>query len=349
MLNRLLENPLLAPSDVEPTRDDLHVLCTLNPGTARYENETILLVRVGERVTQQAGYVSYIYFDEDSQDLKVGHYSRKDPKLSCPDGRLYHYDGKMVLTSMSHLRVARSSDGINFKFDDQPAIYPANAYEAYGCEDPRITKLGDTFYITYTAVSGRGVTVALVSTKDFITFRRHGIIFPPYQKDVVIFPEKIQGKFVCRHRPYKSEFNQACIWTAYSPDLFSWGFHDLTLSPRADTWDSERVGCGGVPIKTEQGWLEIYHASDNSGKYHLGAMLSDLEEPHKVIARGDTPVFEPQAEYELDGIYGNCVFTNGLIAEPDGELKIYYGAADRICACALTTIDEMIAAALNKI
>ena len=348
MLKRLKENPLITPDDLKPTRGDLNILCTLNPGVVKFRDEIILLVRVGEQVTQQPGSVSYIYFDEEIGDLKVGHYAKDDPKLSCPDGRGYYYDGRMVLSSMSHLRVARSKDGVHFKFDAEPAIFPANAYEAFGCEDPRITQLGDVFYITYTAVSSRGVTVALASTKDFQHYERHGIIFPPYQKDVVIFPEKIGGKYFCRHRPYKSEFNSACIWTASSPDLFCWGHHGITLSPRPEMWDSERVGCGGLPIKTEKGWLEIYHGSDENGRYHLGAMVSALEDPGRVIARSTVPIFEPKESYELAGVYGNCVFTNGWLVKENGELWIYYGAADLICACAITTVEEMLRAAFEN-
>jgi len=187
--------------------------------------------------------------------------------------------------------------------------------------------------------------VALASTEDFKAFGRHGVIFPPYQKDVVIFPEKISDDYVCRHRPYMSEFNDACIWTAYSPDLFCWGRHEMTLAPRPGSWESGRVGCGGVPIRTEHGWLEIYHGVDNRGRYGLGAMLSDLAHPEIVLARSSKPVLEPQMAYEMKGLYSRCVFSNGLIAEADGTLTVYYGAADTVCAAAVTTIDEMVAAA----
>ena len=91
--------------------------------------------------------------------------------------------------------------------------------------------------------------------------------------------------------------------------------------------------------------MEVFHAADADGKYHLGAMLSDLDEPHRVIARSPEPVFGPQAPYELAGIYGNCVFSNGLTVNDDGGMTVYYGAGDRVCAAATTTVAEMIAAA----
>jgi len=344
-LERLDANPLLSPADVCPTRDGLSVLCTLNPASVRFGDETLLLVRVGEQAPQPDGFVAALYYDAQADDLSVRHIPLDDPELDATDPRKYHYKGRTLLTSMSHLRLARSTDGLHFAFEDTPAIFPKTPYEAYGCEDARITLIDGTYYIAYTAVSPMGVAVAMASTEDFRTYRRCGLIFAPYQKDVCIFPEEVSGRYVCRHRPYKSEFNDACIWTAWSPDLFSWGRHEMTVAPRPGTWEAGRVGSGAPPIKTPEGWLEIYHAADDEGRYHLGAMLSDLDQPQKVIARSTSPVFEPQADYELEGVYGNCVFSNGLVVGDDGKLTVYYGAADRICAAAVTTIDEMIAAA----
>ena len=344
-LNRLDANPLLTPADVEPTRDDLEVLCTLNPAAVRFGEEILLLVRVGEAVRDTEDEVRALYYDCDADDVKVRSIRRDHPDLEIKDGRGYFLRGHMLLTSLSHLRVARSSDGVNFTFDDAPAIFPSTPYESYGCEDGRITFIDGKYFITYTAVSDRGVTVGLASTEDFRTFEKHGVIFPPYQKDVCIFPERVRGMYVARHRPYKSEFNPASIWTAYSPDLYSWGRHEMTLAPTPGTWEGERVGAGAPPIKTPEGWLEIYHAADEEGKYHLGSMLSDLEYPERVITRSSAPIFAAERDYEVTGIYANCVFSNGLIASDDGALTVYYGAGDRICAAAVTTIDEMIRAA----
>jgi len=344
-LRRLDENPLLTPADVQPTRDDLKVLCTLNPAAVRLGDERLLLVRVGESPPQEPGYVAYLQYDAEVGRVRVERIARDDPELDTTDPRGYLYSGRMLLTSMSHLRVARSSDGAHFTFDPAPAIIPTTPYEAYGCEDARITFIDGLYRITYTAVSDRGVTVAMASTRDFKKFEKHGVIFPPYQKDVCIFPEKVRGMYVCRHRPFKSEFNPASIWTAYSPDLLCWGRHEMTLAPRPGTWEAGRVGCGAAPLRTPEGWLEIYHAADSSGRYQLGSMLSELDRPEHVVARSSRPVFRPEAPYEHVGVYANCVFSNGLLAEDDGTLTVYYGAADRICAAAVTTVEEMIAAA----
>jgi beta-1,2-mannobiose phosphorylase / 1,2-beta-oligomannan phosphorylase len=348
MLRRIDANPILTPADLSATRPDLEVMCTLNPAAIRFGGQTLLLVRVGERAQPEPGKVAYVRFNPEQGQAVVEQISLDHPDLDTDDPRGYYLQGKMLLTSMSHLRIARSDDGVHFTFDAEPAIYPSTPYEAYGCEDPRITCIDGRYYITYTAVSDRGVTVALASTSDFTTFDRHGIIFPPYQKDVVLFPQRIGGMYVARHRPYMNEFNDASIWTAFSPDLHCWGHHSMTLAPTPETWESGRVGAGGVPIGTEAGWLELYHAADSTGRYALGAMLSDLDHPERIITRSREPIFTPQADYETRGVYGNCVFTNGMVADETGRVVVYYGAADLICAAAETTLDEMIAAARNE-
>ena len=344
-LKRLDANPLLTPADVAPTRDGLEVLCTFNPGAVRFGAEILLMVRVAQRPIPEAGWVAYLQFNASSGRVETKRISEDDPGLGIRDARTFQYRRRTLLSSMSHLRIARSKDGVNFNFDDRPAIFPATAYEAYGCEDARITHIDGRYYITYTAVSDRGVTVAMASTEDFISYERHGVIFPPFQKDVAIFPERVGGLYVCRHRPHYSAFNPASIWTACSPDLICWGHHEMTLAPVAGTWRSGRVGCGAAPIRTDAGWLEVFHAADEDGRYHLGAMLSDLDEPHRVISSSSRPVLAPEAPYERAGVYGNCVFSNGLIVDEDGRVTIYYGAADRVCAAAVTSVAEMVAAA----
>ena len=344
-MKRLDANPLLRPEDVKPTRPDLEVMCTLNPAAVRFGHEVLLLVRVGEKAADEAGYVVCLYYDAAEGEVKRRRIRRDDAELDVSDPRGAFYRGRMLLSSMSHLRVARSGDGADFRFDAAPAIFPSTPYESYGCEDARITFIEGQYYVAYTAVSDRGVTVALARTADFRSFEKLGVIFPPYQKDVCIFPRKVGGMYVCRHRPFRSEFNPASIWTAYSPDLLSWGRHEMTLAPSPGTWQSNRVGAGAPPIRTEEGWLEIYHACDDAGLYGLGAKLSDLDRPLRVLTTSSRPVLQPTAPYEVAGVYGHCVFSNGLIADDDGTLTVYYGAADRVCAAAVTTVDEMIAAA----
>ena len=347
-MKRLEANPLLSPADVKPTRADLEVVCTMNPAAVRFGGEVLLLVRVAEKAPDESDAVTLLVYDADAGELKTLRIPRGAKDLDTSDPRKIRYRGRALLTTLSHLRLARSTDGVHFTFDEKPAIFPASPYEAYGCEDARITPLDGRYYITYTAVSDRGVAVAMASTDDFRQFQRHGLIFPPYQKDVCLFPAKLPAGYVCRHRPYKSRFNEACIWTAYSPDLLSWGRHEMTLAPAPGTWQGGRVGAGAPPVLTEAGWLEIYHAAGAEGSYALGAMLSDAEHPERLISHSSRPVLQPEADYELKGMFNNVVFSNGMIVDDDGTMTVYYGAADTICAAAVTTVDEMLAAAMNK-
>ncbi len=345
-VERLDANPLIAPADVAPTRDDVTVLCTLNPGAIRFGDEVLLLVRVGEAAREEPGVVGTVVYDHHVGEVVLRRYRRDDPDLVTRDGRGFIWRGKRLLTSMSHLRIARSRDMTNWTIDPAPAIFPTTEWEAYGCEDARITPMEGRYYITYTAVSHLGVNTMLAVTDDFVTFEKLGIICHTHNKDVVLLPEKVDGRYVCRHRPYKTEFNDACIWTAYSPDLRHWGDHTILHRPTPGTHEGERVGAGATPVKTDAGWLEIYHAADENGQYTLSAMLTELDRPHRVIGTSKAPVLVPAAPYELHGVFGECVFSNGLVAEEDGRLLIFYGAADTICAAAVTTVDEMVAAAL---
>ena len=245
-MRRHPNNPLLTPAGLAPTRDDLEVMCTLNPAAVRVGQETLLLVRVGERARQvESGYIASVQFDPAGGQTRIVRIRMDDPDLKAEDTRVMRYRGKYVLTSMSHLRLARSRDGgKTFAFDPHPAIFPATPYETYGCEDPRITFINGQYFITYTAVSPRGVVVAMAMTEDFASFQRAGIIFPPFQKDVCIFPEKVRGMYVARHRPWRSEFNDPSIWTAYSHDLHCWGHHELTAGARAEHVGVGSGGCG---------------------------------------------------------------------------------------------------------
>ena len=117
----------------------------------------------------------------------------------------------------------------------------------------------------------------------------------------------------------------------------------LPRTTREGMWDSWRIGGGAVPIRTERGWLEIYHGADHTQRYCLGTMLADLEHPEKVTARSSQPILSAEAPYEREGFFGNAVFTCGAVAEPDGRVMIYYGAADARVAGVETTIDDLLA------
>ncbi len=344
-IERCQGNPLITPADVTPSRPDVEVYCTINPGAVWFDEQAVLLVRVGERPRDEPGSTAALVYDPLSGGTGVRRYADDDPQLEPLDGRTFNYRGQRLLTSLSHLRIARSRDLVHWAVDPAPAIQPTTAWEAFGCEDARITALGGRYYVAYTAVSDLGVNVMLAVTDDFARFEKLGIVMPTYNKDVCVFPDQVRGRYVCRHRPFKTEFNQACIWTAWSPDLLHWGDHSVLHRPIPNTWQAGRVGAGAPPIRTDSGWLEMYHAADEKGRYGLGAMLTELEHPERLVGFSAEPVFRPEAPYEQAGVYDQCVFSNGLLAHEDGRLTIFYGAADTITAAAETTVAEMVAAA----
>jgi predicted GH43/DUF377 family glycosyl hydrolase len=325
---RAPENPIVRPEDVKPSRDDFEVIGAFNAGVTRLRDEVILLLRVAEKpAAGGADMVLSPIYDVDAGEIIIRPFARDDPKNDFSDPRLIIRPKETYLTSISHLRLARSTDGIRFRIADTPALGPANEYETFGIEDPRITSIDSMFYIDYVGVSPLGVTTCLASTRDFQTFERHGVIFHPDNKDVVIFPARIAGRYHALHRPHSSLFLRNDVWLAESPDLLCWGHHRHLLGTRDGWWDELRIGAGAVPVRIDEGWLEIYHGADRNNRYCLGAVLLDAEQPWKVLARSDRPLFEPQTDYERTGFFGNVVFTCGLLLEDD-RLKLYYGAAD---------------------
>jgi predicted GH43/DUF377 family glycosyl hydrolase len=243
---------------------------------------------------------------------------------------------------MSHIRLARSRNGVNFTVDENPFLFPCNESEAFGVEDARVTKIDDTYYINYTVVSGDGYATALAATKDFINIERKGIIFPPQNKDVSIFPEKVNGKYCALHRPDNKGFGLPSIWYSDSPDLIHWGNHQCLARPRDIIWEEMKIGGGAAPLKTPAGWLEIYHGKGRDEIYSLFLLLLDLNDPSKVLKRGTEPILFPQETYETDGFFSKVVFSNGIITRDDGQVLIYYGACDETVCLAETTLDELL-------
>ncbi|RZK73066.1 MAG: glycosidase [Pedobacter sp.] len=341
LAQRFPENPLLMPKDLIPSDPDLQIICLLNPGVFRFEDKIWILVRVAESVQKEEGWVAIPTLNDNGK-LETIKVPLNDPELITTDVRVYNYQGLDYLTTVSHLRLLSSTDGINFKEDQEyPSIFGKGRLERFGVEDCRVSKIEDVFYLTYTAVSDNGVGVGLQTTTDWKTFERHGMIFPPHNKDVAFFEEKINGKYYALHRPSSKDIGGNYIWLAESPDGLHWGNHKCLLKTRAGMWDSARVGGGAAPIKTERGWLEIYHGATTENRYCLGAFLMDLEDPAIVISRSMEPIMVPTERYELSGFFGFVVFTNGHIVNGD-QLTIYYGAADEFVCAAHFSIQEIL-------
>ncbi len=335
-------NPIIGPKGVKASREEFEVIGVFNAGVTRFKDEVILLLRVAERpISRHPNIVLAGIYDVAKGDIVLKEFSKDDRANDFSDPRLIVRPGGTYLTSISHLRLARSKDGIDFEIEEGATVAPASEYESFGIEDARISLIGETYYITYVGVSAFGVTGCLVSTKDFKSFQRHGVILCPENKDVVIFPGRIDGKYYALHRPFSPLFGRQDIWIAESPDLRCWGNHRYLMSPRAGFWDDAKIGASAVPLRIEQGWLEIYHGADRNNRYCLGAVLLDASQPWKVIARAEKPILGPQMDYEIEGFFGNVVFSCGLLREDD-KLRIYYGVADTAVCYAELALGEVI-------
>lgn len=267
-------------------------------------------------------------------------------------------DGTVVLLlriedrqGLSHLRVARSSNGIDgWQIAERPLLepdLPGYPFEEWGCEDARITKTDtNEWLIAYTAYSRYGPSVALAKTTDFETAERQpGIALAPTNKDATVFPEKFGGLWIMLHRPVTG--GQEHIWFACSPhDLDHWGQAGVLLPESGGPWwDGLRIGVGAPPIRTDQGWLLIYHGAKEMGArpiYRLGLALLDLKDPRKVLARASEWIFAPEARYEQQGLLPNVVYTCGSLVRGD-EVWMYYGAADTVIGLATAKLSELLA------
>jgi len=250
------------------------------------------------------------------------------------------------LTQISHLRVARSADGVHFVVDRLPAVAPADSFEEYGCEDPRATLIDGVWHITYVSVGAVGITTSRLTTTDFVSFERRGIMFLPDHKDVALFPGRVRERYVALTRPMPSSFNRVLgIWIAFSDDLVGWGGHRPLALPRPGMWDGVRTGAGTVPFRVPEGWLELYHGVDSSGSYAMGGLLLDAEDPGQVLARSPEPILTPERDYEKAGFYSNTVFSCGHVPLDDrGErIRMYYGAADSCMAAADFEVKDIVA------
>jgi predicted GH43/DUF377 family glycosyl hydrolase len=334
LVSRSERNPILRPQDVKPSQEWLVVESVLNPGAFRFAGKTYLLLRVAERPRQKDDMLSTVILDPSAEKgLRIVEVRKDDPALQHPHDLVYK--GQHYLPTLSHLRLASSDDGVTFHVEDTPTLIGQGTLESFGIEDCRVTEIKGTFYLTYSAASPYGVGVGLISTTDWQHFTRHGMMFVPNNKDCALFPEKIADSYFVLHRPSAQH-----IWIGSSPDLLHWGDHRCIVVTRPGKWDSKRVGAGDSPIRTSQGWLEIYHGVDEQNRYCLGALLFDLKDPTHVLARSAEPIMEPVMPYEKTGFIGNVVFTNGNLVAGD-TLTIYYGAADEVVCAGICSIGKI--------
>ena len=349
MLNRHPNNPIIKPEDLKPLNADFKILGVFNPAAFLYDGKIYLLLRVAEqpikiedkvripKVEQKDGKAIMSYFEVDQED----------PEFEMNDVRKYSYKGMEYLSSLSHFRLASSEDGVHFEIEDKAWLLPDGENENFGVEDARVTKIDKTFYANFTAASSDGYVTSMAKTTDFKSIERMGIIFPPLNKDVAIFPERINGKYYALNRPEVAPFGKASIWIASSPDLVNWGEHRVLLRPDGSIWNQAKIGGGPPPIKTEKGWLVIYHGvglrgDSQSEFYSLSALLLDLHNPQKIIGH-ISPILIPAMDYETDAFVKNVVFSNGAVVNPEtNELLVYYGAGDESIGLASISLQEIL-------
>ena len=327
---------IIDTKSLTPTRPDFEIIGVFNPAVTEYAGKFLMIARVAEKVIQTDPDYFLIPQYSQGNGIHIRKVPKDSPDYDFSDLRLIKNHETTFLTSVSHFRIGHSDDGVNFTFASQDIIFPDNIYEEYGIEDPRIAKIDDTYYVTFTAVSSNGINVRLMRTLDFKKYKRMGNILHCDNKDCVIFPEKINGRYFCLQRPSISQFGKLDIWLAESDNLRDWGNHQVMLQARIDYQESVRVGAGATPFLTDKGWIVIYHSADAKHNYHLTAMLLDKNDPTRVLAKSREPLVIPTETYEKSGFMNNVVFTCGLINKPE-EVWIYYGVCDEnIALCKLS-------------
>jgi len=276
-----------------------------------------------------------------------------------------------------HLNLATSTDGFNFtRFDGNPIMSPTpDNYDSGCCEDPRLVKIGDVYFMTYAyrpfppgqywkkehyvapsvklgeecpnGLKWNMSNTALAISNDLIHWKKLGRITDYNQdnRDVILFPRKINGKFVRFERPVLVGKEYGCdvpsMWINFSDNLMEWPKPKLLITPK-EGWEMSRMGGSTPPIETEDGWLVLYHAVDpNDQLYRVGVMLLDLDDPTKVIARSKGFILEPVEDYEMQGFYNGCVFPTGNVVKDD-TLYVYYGGADRFVNVATCSLKELL-------
>ena len=261
------------------------------------------------------------------------------------------------LTGISHLSVARSANGLDgWVVDAMPLLAPEAdiASEQWGFEDPRVVWIAELerWVITCTSYGPAGPAVYLATTVDFRTIERHGIVRQPEDKNAALLPYRIDGRWVMLHRP-KTEYGGARgeILLSRSEDLVSWSAPEQVMQPRAGAWwDSGRIGIGPPPLRTEHGWLLVYHGVKQTvtgDLYRVGLALLDLDEPTRVLHRLPEWILGPLAAYERVGDVPNVVFPCGLVHDAKtGEIRLYYGAADSCICLATAQLSELLDAVL---
>lgn len=279
-----------------------------------------------------------------------------NPAAVDAGGRVHVVYRAMSSDNTSTLGYMSSKDGVRFDEKlDEPVYVPRMPFEEKrvpggnsGCEDPRITKIDDRFYMCYTAYNGvevPHVAVTSISEKDFCSHNWRWdkpVVFSPYDvddKDTCLFPEKIGGKYMVLHRVASHICGDTMETLDFSKERIRRCIQ--LIGPRPGMWDSKKVGIAGPPMKTEKGWLLLYHGVSDNGTYRVGAAMLDLENPALVLARTSDFLLEPEEDWEKEGEINNVVFPCGGVIRDD-KLFIYYGGADKAIGGAEISLSKLL-------
>lgn len=270
-----------------------------------------------------------------------------------------HYKGVFradTRNGIPHLFTGTSADGIHWEFDQKPIQFideDGSPFQPRYAYDPRLVKIEDTYYAIWCGDS-HGPTIHLAKTTDFKTFVRLENPFLPYNRNSVLFPRKIGGKFLLLSRPSDTGHTPfGDIFVSESKDLHYWGNHRHVMSKNAKGWWQDlKIGGGPAPIETTEGWLMLYHGvnrSCNGYIYSVGVVILDIDEPSKVKYRCENFIMTPEEWYEERGMVDNVVFPCATLCDADtGRIAIYYGAADTYTGLAFTTVEELVRCAKEE-
>lgn len=314
VIRRHPANPLLAPKDVP-----YGPAMVFNAGVAKYEGKYVMVFRND-------------YGDAAAETIE-------------PAGT-------------TNLGLAFSGDGVHWDVQPQP-VWSWNDEEVVRVYDPRLTVIDGRCYMCFAVDTKHGVRGGIAVTDDFRSYEVLSMSVPD-NRNMVLFPERIGGKYVRLERPFpvygRGGVDRFDTWLSDSPDLRYWGGSKLVLGVEDVPFANDKVGPGAPPIKTAKGWLTTFHAVDidrSRGKngwepawkkrYSAGIMLLDLDDPSRIVGMSKSPLLAPEAAYETSGGFRNdVIFPGGMILEPSGEVKIYYGAADTVECLATAHVDDLL-------
>jgi len=246
------------------------------------------------------------------------------------------------------MHVGFSDDAINWKID--PDVIKMDCDDEYletteRTYDPRLTKIYDTYYFTWCIDSPQGPCIGMATTKDFRTFKRKENLTMPLNRNCVIFPRKIDGKFAMLSRP--SDMGHTPFGNMFystSPDMVHWGNHRFVFGTLRSGWQSTKIGPGPAPIEIKEGWLLIYHGvwtSCNGYLYYAGGAILDKDQPWKTLYRTKDYLLAPTETYERVGDVPNVVFPSSALVE-NGNMRLYYGCADTCISMAEARLDDVV-------